>query len=241
MSDSAPQFQFQPVLTLISVLLIASFCGLAIWQLDRAGQKKRISESLSLSRELPPVDLNHLPQPSGQIEYRKVMLKGEFIPEKMILIDNRKHQGRSGVHVIVPMQLDGSGNVVLVNMGWRALDELNHLIPGARATISGEARFVSPPALELDAQAVPEDLPPKWPYLTIDRFTAWSGIETLPFIVLASPDTESGYVREWPAPSSNEMMHIGYAIHWFAFALITLLIWYRLSLRRHEPDVEGQA
>jgi cytochrome oxidase assembly protein ShyY1 len=31
-------------------------------------------------------------------------------------------------------------------------------------------------------------------------------------------------------------MHIGYAIQWFAFALIALVIWLRLSLHRTEQN-----
>jgi hypothetical protein len=37
----------------------------------------------------------------------------------------------------------------------------------------------------------------------------------------------------------SDMMHIGYAIQWFAFAIITLLVWLRLCL--HKQDTNGVA
>ena len=57
-------------------------------------------------------------------------------------------------------------------------------------------------------------------------------------MMLQSPQDDSGFVRQWPEPQANVGMHIGYAIQWFAFALIALLVWLRLSLQRSaEPTV----
>jgi surfeit locus 1 family protein len=51
-------------------------------------------------------------------------------------------------------------------------------------------------------------------------------------VILQDPDTPGGFLRSWPREMPKEGMHIGYAIQWFAFAVIALVLWLRLSLVR---------
>ncbi len=216
------------------VFLVPLFCGLGIWQLDRAEQKRQMAASLEARRKLPALDLNHAtPEPSEQ-EYRKVEAVGRFIPHKTVLIENRKHLGQRGFHVITPLRLDGSGELVLVNRGWIPQARINDTEPLPTPTgslrLTGVITQPEHPALELEYTPSADDETPRWPYLTLDHYSRWSGLEILPFAILQSPADEGGFVREWPQPQISDAMHIGYAIQWFAFALIALLIWLRLSL-----------
>ena len=68
----------------------------------------------------------------------------------------------------------------------------------------------------------------------MDHLARWSGLPILPFAVLQSPADADGFVRDWPLPQFSDTLHIGYAIQWFAFALIALVIWLRLSLPRSD-------
>jgi surfeit locus 1 family protein len=219
------------------VLLIPLFCGLGIWQLDRAEQKRQLAASVESRRKLPPSSLNNGNVDASELEFRKISADGRFLPDKTVLIENRKHQGENGFHVITPLLLDDSQQVVLINRGWIPRQHLNETAPLPTPTgtvrVNGVIAGLQPPALELAFSDTESESPPHWPYLTLDHFAAWSGLEILPFNVLQSPDDESGFVREWPQPVFSDTMHIGYAIQWFAFALITLLIWVRLSLPKH--------
>ncbi len=60
-------------------------------------------------------------------------------------------------------------------------------------------------------------------------------------VLLQDPDDAHGFARYWPREFPKEGMHIGYAIQWFAFAVIALGIFLRLSLSRDRPDGEGKA
>jgi surfeit locus 1 family protein len=216
------------------VLLIPVFCGLGVWQLDRAEQKRQLAASLESRRKLPASSLNSGTQSPNELEFSKINADGHFLTQKTILIENRKHRGKTGFHVITPFLLEGTQQVVLVNRGWiprQQLDQPDPVpTPAGTLRISGLVTLPQPPALELQFTDAKDQGLPRWPYLTLDHFARWSGLEVLPFAVLQSPDDSGGFVREWPQPKFSDTMHIGYAIQWFAFALICFVIWLRLSM-----------
>ena len=238
MAATARTFRPQAVPTVLVVILLPLFCGLGIWQLDRAEQKRQLAASLEARRKLPAYPLNQgLPEPSER-EFRRVVAVGRFLAQKSVLIENRKHQGKRGFHVITPLQLESSGAIVLINRGWIPHDRLASgqppPAPSEQVRLTGVLTLPEPPALELDYTSGVTDETPRWPFLTLDHFTRWSGLDILPIAVLQAPEEgePDGFVRSWPLPQVSDAMHIGYAIQWFSFALIALLIWLRLSLHK---------
>ena len=241
MTSSTRQFRAQAVPTIIMVILAPLFFGLGIWQLDRAEQKRNQGASLELRRKQPPLSLTGPLPDAEQLRFRQVEAQGRYLNDKSVLIENRKHQGKTGFHLITPLQLLDSGTTLLVNRGWIAHDQLGQAMSEVDSdetlTIHGEVRIPQPPAIELkQAATAATDTPPRWPFLTLEHFSDWSGLDILPFMVLQSAQDEHGFVRQWPHPRVSDMMHIGYAIQWFAFAIITLLIWLRLSLHKHDEN-----
>jgi surfeit locus 1 family protein len=218
------------------VLLTPLCLALGVWQLDRAEQKRTLAQNLEQRRKLPPLTLSGNLPPAEQLEYRPVIAKGQLLRDKRVMIENRKHQGRIGFHVITPLRLTDSGQIVLVNRGWisqqQGTDSADVQQPDGELTIRGRAIIPKPPALDLNLPIETTETPPHWPFLTLEHYAAWSGLTVLPFMILQAPDDGSGFVRQWPEPRVNVDMHIGYAIQWFAFALIAVLIWLRLSLHR---------
>jgi surfeit locus 1 family protein len=126
-----------------------------------------------------------------------------------------------------------------VNRGWipRQGNQPDFATPAGFLTIAGQVNIPEPPAIQLAQATEDSDATPHWPFLTLEHFADWSGLEILPFMILQDASNEAGFVRQWPQPHSNEGMHIGYAIQWFAFAMITLAIWLRLSL--HKQPTKG--
>jgi surfeit locus 1 family protein len=196
-----------------------------------------------MRRKLPPLQLDGEIPDVAQLEYRQVTAAGSLLDELTVLIENRKHLGSRGFHVITPLRM-ASGEVVLVNRGWVAAQPRGAApaIPAAVTTgvISGEVRVPQPPALQLQLEEVQAQQPPRWPYLTLEHYMAWSKVAVLPFVILQEQDENSGFVRQWPEPRVDDAMHIGYAVQWFAFALITLSIWLYLSLRGR-PAASGES
>ncbi|MCW8905738.1 MAG: SURF1 family protein [Sedimenticola sp.] len=233
-------FQFQP--TLINSLLILGimlplFLSLGFWQIDRAQQKRTLANTMESRRKLPPAVLDR-PLSAGEAAFRSFIAQGEFIADGQVLIANRKHLGKNGFHVITPLRIDNSNRILLVNRGWVAAERNRPPVvetPTGRVTLTGEATTPSPPAIELEFDTHQSNI---WPYLTLPNYRAWSGRETLPFILLLSPDSAHGFVRAWEQARPGPGMHLGYAVQWFAFAFVSLMFWLRLSLRRRDSNAE---
>lgn len=236
MSHPAPTFRPQAVPTVIVVILLPLFVGLGIWQLDRAEQKRQLGASLEARRKLPVFSLNQGVPDASEREFRSISADGRFLPEHTVLIEHRKYLGKNGFHVITPLRIAGTHQVVLINRGWIARESVTNAAPlptpSGILRVSGVITLPQAPAMELDFSDSADTLPPRWPYLTLDHFASRSGLELMPFAVLQSPGEKGGFVRQWPQPQISDAMHIGYAIQWFAFALIAFLIWLRLSLAK---------
>ncbi len=235
MANSPLQFQIHAGPTVIMVILVPLFIGLGVWQLDRAEHKRNIATSLEMRSKLPLLPFtNQLPE-AQQLQFRNMTAAGKFLADKTVLIENRKHRGKNGFHVITPLRTD-TGEVVLVNRGWipgqGEVLQTDIPAPQADVIIEGEVSIPLPPALALNLSLEQGQATPHWPYLTLENYSSWSGLEIMPFMILQAADDSSGFIRRWPQPQVNDAMHIGYAIQWFAFALIVVGIWLRLSIHR---------
>ena len=159
MADTTLHFRAQTVPTLIMVLLTPMFCGLGLWQLDRAEQKRGIAATLEMRRKLPALQIAGDQPDAGQLEFRKVIAAGRYLNEKTVLIENCKHQGKTGFHVITPLQLTESNHIVLVNRGWipRQNNQPSFTTPAGSLRVEGEGNIPLPPAIEL-SQAPTESI-----------------------------------------------------------------------------------
>lgn len=244
MSPIIPQFQPQPIPTVVAVLLIALFIGLGFWQLERAEQKRVFADTRNTRLDLPPIQLTGQTAAGKDFEFRTLLAEGIFVAEKNLFIENRKHMGRNGFYVITPLKINDSDRYLLVNRGWVEAQK-NRLVPsvetpGSTVSVTGTASIPLPPALDLGSAVLSTDANPRWPYLTLERYAQWSGLELFPFVLLQAETDPHGFVRAWRPEVPKEGMHIGYAIQWFAFALIVSIIWLRLSwVRRTKTGIRS--
>jgi surfeit locus 1 family protein len=228
-------FRFRWVPTLFLALPIPLFLSLGLWQLERADQKREQALALSERAEMPVLDLkNPVPDPES-LRFRKLSARGEFEADGQILIENRRQGNQNGFHVITPLRIAGSDARVLVNRGWIPAGAEGSPgsapVPVGEVTVSGESYLPSPPALVLHGDKNPaRDWGERWPYLTVDLFSSAKGYPVKPVVILQDPKNKGGFLRAWPRELPKDGMHIGYAIQWFAFALIAFVLWLRLSL-----------
>jgi len=237
MRFSYVKFHFRWVPTLLLALPIPLFVALSVWQLDRAEQKREQAWILGQRAELPALELGGPIADPEALRFRKLRARGTFEVEGQILIANRRQGNRIGFHVITPLRIPGSDSRVLVNRGWIAAPAgggpVTAPIPGGEVTVTGEAHLPAPPALALHGNPeAAQDWGRRWPYLTLELYRAATSIRIQPVVILQHPDDAGGFLRRWPQELPKADMHIGYAIQWFAFALIALVLWLRLSLVR---------
>ena len=215
--------------SLVVLCVLPVLVGLGVWQLHRAGQKEQLARDLERQRALLPLELTGAEIDQPPPRYREAVAEGRFEPEHQVFLENRRHQGRRGFEVITPLHIHDSDARVLINRGWIAeapggLPEA--AAPAAEVRVRGMIDVPSPPALALGD---PSQWGQAWPYFTVAAYAARETFPVLPFVLLQDPGDEHGFVRNWPTPQTNPAMHLGYAIQWFAFALIAAVIYLRLS------------
>lgn len=235
------EFRFRWVPTLMLALPIPLFVALGLWQLDRADQKRESARILGERTEMPALDLSAPVSDPESLRFRKLQARGQFEPDGQILIENRRRRNRIGFQVVTPLRIEGSDMRVLVNRGWIPAEPdgspMAAPVPEGRATVTGEAHIPSPPALVLHgATDAARGWGDRWPYLTVELYAEMADYPLQPVVILQDPGDPDGFLRSWPREAPEEGMHVGYAIQWFAFALIALVLWLRLSLVRRPEE-----
>ena len=109
-------------MVLIAALFaIVATASLGRWQLVRAAQKQALHTAIETRRNLPPlrnIDLLAQRDQPVALLHRPVALRGRFVPEYTIYLDNRQMRGRPGFYVLTPLLLEHSSDAVLVQRGW---------------------------------------------------------------------------------------------------------------------------
>jgi surfeit locus 1 family protein len=240
------RYRFSPRLvpTLAAVAGIALTLSLANWQLNRAHEKEALGARLAVLARDVPVALPATEIQAQDVEWRRVTVRGRFVPRYGVLIDNRIHHGVAGYHVVMPLELGTSGGVtryVLVNRGWVAgnpdrskLPEVG--TPGAAVEITGVAMIPTHRFLELSSGTAEGRV---WQNLTIERYRKAFPIAIQPVLIEQESALDDGLVREWEPPSLGVDRHYGYAFQWSALAA-TILVFYLVTHVRRRPPEEAR-
>jgi len=133
---------------------------------------------------------------------------------------------------VTPLALEGGKAMVLVNRGWieRTADYPRApQVPVPEGTVEVEGLATLPPRfLELSADVIQGAV---FQNLTIERYRAWSGLDVLPFVVLAdTPGPGLAVLHE--RPDAGVSKHREYEFTWFLLAGTAAALWLGLNLRR---------
>jgi surfeit locus 1 family protein len=222
--------------TLLAVVFTAS---LGVWQLQRAQYKTAIQTVWSARASLPALSVGELiggtPETAPKHHYRQVQLRGHWVADKTVFLDNRQMNQRVGFEVITPLQLEGQTVAVLVRRGWvaRSLLDRSSLPPVTTPSGSVEVHGVvtPPPARLYEFKSVETGLIRQ--NLGIKDYGEETGLKLLPISVQqngqesAEPD---GLLRRWAPPAVDIQKHHGYAFQWFALCALVagLYVWFQL-------------
>ena len=241
------KFQFQPEWATIAatIVLFPLFITLGLWQLDRAEQKRALVQNFEARSQEPPLRLAGNQQDPDHMRNRRVFASGQYDSHRQLLLDNRMYQSRPGYHVLTPFRLAGQDVAVLVNRGWVPLGTSREQLPDIRTseqprTVAGVIHVPSGPPLSLGESG---DRAPGWPKVIqrVDRAALEQrlGMTLLPFTLRLSPQDDDGYVRVWkPHYRTPVEKHQAYAVTWFGFAVLLILLFAGLNLRRID-DTSG--
>jgi surfeit locus 1 family protein len=151
--------------------------------------------------------------------------------------------GRPGYRVLTPFVRDGAARLLLVDRGWVPLGPSREQLPrvddltSGRRAVSGRLDQLPAPGVRVGQAAMPGDQ--RWPrvlnFPLPEDLEQALGQPVESRIVLLDPAAPDGYERVWrPSLNFGPDRHLGYAIQWFALAIVALVLFVALSLRR-EP------
>lgn len=221
-------------INVLGLLIIAILIRLGFWQLERAEVKKQmLSKHRQFEQQRP-----HIWQPSqnAPMQYQPIRVEGTFM-STVILYDNQHYQHQVGYHVISPLMVS-SHHVLLVDRGWVPAHVNRRSLPSIKTPshpilIEGQVYYPSKNSwlLGQNLEKVSANL------LLVERIDTQLISQLLhknvyPFIIRLGPREKHGFQREWAIVSMPPERHHGYALQWFAMALIVLIGMIRLNMKK---------
>lgn len=237
-------FSIRWALTTILVLAGTAVCvRLGIWQLDRLEQRRAFNAQVATMRAADPLDLNtNIPADLTAMEWRAVMVTGEYDFENQVAMRNQYNNGVYGFHLITPLHFDGG--TVLVNRGWvpaesdSAPEDWRVYDEAGIVAVTGQIRLgQGKPAFGGVADALPMDGTrlAVWNNLDVEMMSAQFpypilGVFVQPAVVEGDDLPPIPYQ---PIIELTEGSHFGYALQWFTFATI-LFVGYPFYLKKQD-------
>jgi surfeit locus 1 family protein len=220
--------------------VFAATLALGAWQMGRAGQKLALHAVMQERRAMPPVDQKTLLATGGGADllHRPVVLRGTWLPQHTVFLDNRQMGGKPGFYVVTPLTLDGSTIAVLVERGWvqRNFVQRDKLPPIATpaGVVELHGRMAPPPGKLYEFSG--PGLGPIRQNIDLAQFRAETGLALLDLAVQQTGGPSEGLLREWPEAASGAPKHYGYAFQWWALsALIAILYaWFQFIAPRRK-------
>jgi surfeit locus 1 family protein len=241
------------VATLSALLVILVGCGAGIWQLNRADQKIRLGQSLVAKLQMPVLNANADSLTLEQAAERRILVRGRFIQDEAIWLDNRPRPmpeggtggaGQSGFYLMMPLKLDGQEAVLWVNRGWAPRNNENRVeLPPIKTandevTIEGIAFSHPGRVYELGQKGDTKVRPRIEQNFDLTLEAQSHGWKQLPFILReADSSKKDGLVRNWPSPTNGVDRHYAYAFQWFALALAGFLFWLINGLMKYRREL----
>ncbi len=250
-----PQWRFIPTLAAVLVFAVAFAAGQ--WQSGRAAGKDVIEARHAAALDAPAIDwpgavrsadlgsINARADDPTTLDGRRVTLRGRFLHDQTLYLDNQVQNRIAGYHVLTPFQTD-AGRSILVNRGWvrvGASREQLPVIPSVTGVTNIEGRIALPPkhiyeikpeAHGATAAGVSGTRAPAtrvWQNLLIPAIAQQTGVDLPPYVLRQTNDTADGLTRAWALPESaltktgmTAAKHRGYAFQWYALAALTAFL-----------------
>jgi cytochrome oxidase assembly protein ShyY1 len=239
---------------IFTLVMVAVFAGLGIWQLQRRAEKHALIAALNERLASAP---DPLPQPSrwaaltqANDEFRRVRFTATYarLPDAMVYSSGsavRADVSGPGTWAFLPARLAG-GEIVVVNAGFvqntmqdRAQQDraISPLLANEPVQLTGYIRFpesggpLTPPENSARRLWFTRD------HLAMARALGWSdgGQQIAPFYVdLEAPLPENGVPKPGPLQVHLKNDHLQYAITWFALAGAVVMV-FGVWIRAQRP------
>ena len=204
--------------TVSTLLMLAVLLSLGVWQLQRLTWKQGILRQIAQAEALPAIDM-----PANPSIFAKVRLAGRFGDHWALYGSEGRDTATGpvlGAQLLGVLQRPGD-TPVLVMLGW--VPGVDAHPPAGPAVVEG---FIRPG--ETAGWFAATDNPKAGRYYTLNPSAIGAGLgyaEVAPYVLVAMGPSAAANLpqpaRNLPRPPND---HFGYALTWFSFAVILLVI-----------------
>lgn len=228
-----------------SVLMTAAalplFISLGFWQWNR-GQARQAQWDEFASGDAPAITASAASLP-GLPRYARVRITGEPDGGRQFLLENISHHGAPGYYVLTVLRL-AEGSRLLVNRGWVPFSGFREQLPDVRLpedapaswTVTG--RIGALPVAGLASGRVGPPLTGSWPrvasFPTLSQLEAAYGAPLLPVVLMLDDGATPGYLRDWAPSGLPPARHVGYAVQWWALAVLLAGLFIGVNLKKRD-------
>src|SRR5690606_7565138 len=145
-------------------------------QMARAAYKDSIQADVHAATADAPLYAGGVLLDGQHSHLRLLEARGVWMPELMILLDNRVQHDIAGEKVVTSLRLEGNDLHLLVNRGWirdpQFRSELPQIeTPAGVVAVEGIARIPNKRFIKLSSEVVSGMV---WQNLTMERYASWS-------------------------------------------------------------------
>ena len=232
-------------MTLLMLAACALFVRLGVWQWHRWQTSDAAWTRFARGTDaVQPLGTRAL----GEVTlFQRVSVEGTLDGRHQFLLDNRSYRGSPGYEVLTPLKR-ADGRVLLVDRGWVAFTGSRSRLPDVSlgeatpVSLSGRVADLPSPGLAIGrAPPAPRD---PWPKVTnfpdIPQLAAALGEPLDERILLLDPGAPMGLTRDWQPPGMSPLRHLSYAIQWWCFAALAVVLWAVLRWRSTRAAAAGR-
>lgn len=215
---------FRLKLSLLVAVLLPVLVSLGIWQLSRYEDKLELERVYEHRRQLPPMQLSEIASYEDPL-YLPLIVSGRFDSERYFLLDNQIYQGKPGYELLMPFITDG-GKWLLIDRGWLPLVDRNTFpevsTPEGQQTLVGNIYRSFGQSFLLTEDHWQNDWPKRIQSMDFQRMQA-ALEQQIPEITLVLNEHQPAVEQFRPITlNMKSQKHLGYAIQWFAMALVLI-------------------
>ena len=233
MAKLSPKARFW-LLTTAAVVVAGLTFSLGQWQLRRAAQKQNLQLAIEAQSNLAILKAQDLldPKMSANAVHRRATLKGVWMAQHTVFLDNRQMDGKPGFVVVTPLALDATGQIILVQRGWAPRNFAQRATLPAVDTPKGpvtvRGRIAPSPSKLYEFKGVESGAIRQ--NIDIEAFSRETTLPLLPISIVQMGPANEGLKRDWAAPNVGIDKHYGYAFQWFGLCalVVGLYVWFQI-------------
>lgn len=227
--------RFRAGFFLLCAFFVALFFMLGVWQVHRYHFKKNLlavyQNNLIAEPQAFPTDVT---------QFQHIKVEGQYVNELTMLIQNRIYHDQMGYEVLTPLKI-ANDKLLLVDRGWVPEAQFKNIqnTTTQKQNVTGHIKLLNESQFILGQNILnPKSKPLVMQKIDITEIEKITQQIFYPFILRLDASQPNGFVRDWIISSMPPERHMGYAVQWFALALMLLIAYFCFCCERVEPNAK---